>query len=217
MSASQLTILALLLVHLIGYVLPVERIVAELARAREKAPPLRLETTLVGIVPGWPQRVTLELHPDFGQRVRDDQGRQWLLYRGELVSARPSRPPVWIPELEFMTLRSEEDLRTWLERARVDLERTEFARCGESDCYILGGKNGSAQVWLEKERFELLRLVLPGGRELVFEDYRSWSGVRFPREIKVLDAHGELAILTVETLRRARELAQEDFVPTLEE
>ncbi len=202
-----------LIVGVLGYVLPVERIVAELSRAREDAPPLRLEAHLSGIVPDWPERVVLELHPDFGLRVSDSQGGHWLLHRGQLVAGSPLRAPLWIPDIEILTLRGEEDLLAWLERAQVDVGRNELARCGEADCYVVGGKDRQAQVWLDTDRFEVVRLLLPGRRELLLERYRSWSGVRFPSTIKVLDAHGELATLTVETLQRARDLAEEDFFP----
>ncbi len=202
-----------LLLSVLGYVLPLERVVAELSRARQDALPLRLEASLSGIVAAWPERVTLELHPDFGLRAIDRQGSQWLVRRGQLVMGNTPRLPVWIPDIEILGLRSEEDLLTWLARARVDLGRNELARCGESDCYVLGGIGGRGQVWLEKDRFEVLRLVLPGGRELLFEGYASWTGVRFPRTIKVLDTHGELAVLTVESLTRARDLSEEDFLP----
>ncbi len=212
MSSQVISATLALLVSVLGYVLPVERVVAELSRAREDALPLRIEARLSGIVPAWPAQVVLELHPDFGMRVLDDRGGQWLMRQGQLVLGNPPRVPLWIPEIEILGLRSEEDLLTWLARARVDLGRNELARCGESDCYVLGGIGRGGQVWLEKERFEVLRLVLPGKRELLLESYASWTGIRFPRTIKVLDTHGELATLTIESLTRAGDLGEEDFL-----
>ncbi len=215
MSGSVISATLALLVSILGYVLPVERVVAELSRARQDAPPLRLEARLSGIVPAWPERVVLELHPDFGLRAFDGQGGQWLVRQGQLMTGNHHRVPAWIPEIEILGLRSEQHLLTWLARAQVDLQRNELARCGESDCYVLGGMGRGGQVWLEKQRFEVLRVVLPGGRELLLEHYASWTGVRFPRTIRILDPHGELAILTIETLSRARDLSEEDFLPSL--
>ncbi len=215
MSSPLISATLALLVGVLAYVLPVERVVAELARAREDAPPLRIEARLSGIVPAWPERVVLELHPDFGLRVIDDQGGQWLMRQGQFVMGNSPRTPLWIPDIEILGLRDEQDLLTWLARARVDLGRNELARCGESDCYVLGGIGRGGQVWLEKESFEVLRLVLPGGRELLLEGYASWTGIRFPRTIKVLDTHGELATLTIESLSRARDLSEEDFLAPL--
>ncbi len=212
MNAPVISATLALLVSVLGYVLPVERVVAELSRTREDALPLRIEARLSGIVSAWPEQVVLELHPDFGLRAFDDRGGQWLVRQGQLVMGNPPRAPRWIPDIEILGLRGEEDLLTWLARARVDLGRNELARCGESDCYVLGGIGRGGQVWLEKERFEVLRLVLPGGRELLLEDYASWTGIRFPRTIKVLDTHGELATLTIESLSRAGNLGEEDFL-----
>ncbi len=215
MSGSVISVSLALLMSVLGYVLSVDRVVAELSRARQEALPLRLEARLSGIVPAWPEHVVLELHPDFGLRVLDGQGGQWLLRQGQLTRGNHLRAPAWIPEIEILGLRSEHHLLTWLARARVDLERNELARCGESQCYVLGGIGRGGQVWLEKESFEVLRVVLPRGRELLLEHYASWTGVRFPRTIRVLDRHGELAVLTIETLSRARDLSEEDFLPPI--
>lgn len=198
---------------LLAYVLPVERVVAELARQREHAPPLRLEISVDGILPSWPQRVVIELHPDFGLKVTDDTGGRWLLRQGRVLAGDSRRAPRWLPELEILTLREEEGLHGWLENTRVDVDSSELVRCGASDCFVLGGRAGPAQVWLDKDSFEVVRLILPEGRQLLFEDYRSWSGTRFPSVIKVLDSHGVLATLTLLALSRAPDLDEEDFSP----
>ncbi len=197
----------------LAYILPAERVVLELVRVRENALPLRLETALRGIVSSWPEQVTLELHPDFGLRVSDTEGGSWLLRQGRVVAGSPPRAPLWIPDIEILALRTEEGLRAWLRRARVDLSRNELARCGESDCFILGGTRSPGQVWLDKDRFEVVRVVLPEGRQLVFEGYQDWSGVRFPRDIKILDSHGPLATLSVQRLGAAPDLGADDFSP----
>ncbi len=213
MSTSVAAGFLALTATLLAYVLPVERVVAELARQREHALPLRLELSLDGILSSWPQRVTLELHPEFGLKVTDDLGGRWLLRQGRLVAGDSPRAPLWLPELEILTLNQELDLRAWLQHARVDVYSNELGRCGEAVCFVLGGRGRPGQVWLNKDRFEVVRLILPEGRQLLFEGYRSWSGTRFPSEIKILDSHGVLATLSVLALSRALDLSEEDFAP----
>lgn len=211
MSTSLATGFLALTATLLAYVLPVERVVAELARQREEALPLRLELSLDGILSSWPQRVMLELHPEFGLKVTDDLGGRWQLWQGRVVAGDSPRPPRWLPELEILTSNQEVDLRAWLQHARVDVYSNELGRCGEAVCFVLGGRGRPGQVWLNKDRFEVVRLSLPEERQLLFEAYRSWSGTRFPSEIKILDSHGVLATLTVLTLSSAPDLSEEDF------
>ena len=213
MSTSLAAGFLALTTTLLAYVLPVDRIVAELVRQREHAPPLRLELSLEGILSSWPQQVMLELHPEYGLKVTDDVGGHWLLRQGRVVAGDSLRAPRWLPDLEILTLNQELDLHAWLQHARVDVYSNELGRCGESDCFVLGGRGRPAQVWLNKDRFEVVRLILPEGRQLLFERYRSWSGTRFPSEIKILDSHGVLATLSVLALSRAPDLSEEDFAP----
>ncbi|MFQ5515290.1 MAG: hypothetical protein ACE5FG_12765 [Myxococcota bacterium] len=202
----------LLVPILLGFVLPAERILAELAKLHRKATPLRVEARLRGIGADWPDRITLELHPDLGQRVSDGRGGRWLIRHGHLLAGTGARPPIWVPPIELLVLREEADLRTWLHALRIPALDNRLARCAATDCFVIGGPSPSGELWLDKDRFEPLDLVWPDGRRVELRGYRDWQGRRFPSEISILDEHGALATLTVERVSPTT-LGDEEFSP----
>ena len=130
----------LLALLVLGYVLPGERVILQLTTLREKQAPLRVEATLVDGDPDWPSRVRFELHPEFGFRVSVENGGRWLVENGRVVAASDQKVPAWIPALGILVLKPEEALRAWLEWARIDIAVNQLARCGESDCFVVGGR-----------------------------------------------------------------------------
>ena len=194
----------------LGFVLPAERVIDELGRVRKAAFPLRAEATLSGIGRGWPREVVLELHPVAGLRVQDDAGGRWLVRQGRLVAGSRPRLPVWVPEAEILLLQEPKQVHAWLEALGIDPLANRLARCGEADCFVLGGPERPGRLWLDKDRFEVARLILRDRRSVEFEAYRDWDGVRFPSKIHILDAHGEVATLTLTAVKRSR-LRSEDF------
>ena len=64
----------LLAVSLLAYVLPGARVVEQVVKVRAKQAPLRIDANLSGIGQDWPERVTIELHPEFGTRIQDARG-----------------------------------------------------------------------------------------------------------------------------------------------
>lgn len=213
MTAPALSWLAAALVALpLGYVLPGDRMLAELERQREERPPLRIEAELAGRTRGWPEAVVIELHPELGFRVSDDAGRRWLVRRGSVVAGSDDSAPAWIPDLEILVLRVGDELRDWCRRAEVNLNVNELGRCGELDCFVLGGREGRSQLWLEKDRFDVIRWV-SRGRSIEFLDYTDWDGQRFPSSIELRDRKGAYAILSVRGVVARPGLSADDFQP----
>ncbi len=188
---------------LLAYVLPVDLVVLQIAKVHRAAPPLRVEATLEGIGDAWPERVTFELHPEFGFRIQTDRGDRWLFHAdGGLEGTQLPAPP-WIPDLRILTLRDAELLSSLVVATGVDTEFSEFARCGEFDCFVLGGRDATAQIWVEKDRFEVLEMKTARGWRTLYAEYRAWSKVRFPSEIRVFDKYGSVGSLRVESVARA--------------
>jgi hypothetical protein len=198
---------------LFGFVLPVDRIVNELSHRRRDFPTLHIEARLSGIGTGWPEQVSMDLHPRLGLRIQDDEQGRWLLHHGRLVAGTLPRIPLWVPQLEILALQEPDALRAWLDQIGVDHTRNALARCDETDCFVIGGIRSPAQVWLDKDRFEVVRLVLPERRRVEFARYRNWDGISFPSEIEILDDHGAVATLIPQAVSRATSLAEEDFLP----
>ncbi len=116
------------LLVLAGYVLPGERLLTALQHARAQLSPLRVDAELAGEVDGWPDAVFFEIHPELGVRAGDDAGGRWLVRNGRVIAGTSRPAPGWIPELELLALRTEEGLRAWLERARVDVAINQLGR-----------------------------------------------------------------------------------------
>ncbi len=200
---------------LLAYVLPVDRVLLQLGLDRERTPPLHVQATLAGIGEDWPEQVQLDLHPELGFRVagwRGSSGERWLFAAGNAQAGTRLPAPPWIPDLDILSLRDPEILLARLEDLGVDLEQSELARCGEFDCFVLGGRGPGPQVWVEKDRFEVIAVrTARGGVE--YSRWRSWKELRFPAEIRVYDEFGTIGTLSVLDVSAARSLGDEDFSP----
>jgi hypothetical protein len=205
-------ILAALVALPLGYVLPGERVLLELSNRRLKSTPLRVETELLGGADHWPRRVMFELHPDLGFRVSEPGGGRWLVRGGRVVASSAPTPP-WIPALEILVLRQEEDLQAWMRWAGVPYDVNQLGRCGEMDCFVIGGRDGHRQLWIDKDRFEVLRWVAGPESAIEFSHYRNWEEIRFPSEIRIVDRDSEFAVFLLEQVSTAPELGAADFTP----
>jgi hypothetical protein len=208
--------LALALAPLLAYVIPGEVALQELVRRLGPSAPLRVEARLT---PGEedgvePLRVVLELDPLYGVRASDEHGGRWLVAADRVVAGN-APAPAWLPQLEVLLLADEGALRGFLARNRIDARVNELGRCGAHDCFVLGGRRGPGQLWLDKDEFEVVRLVLPDQRAVEFGPRRHWGdgrgGPRFPAQIRVADALGRLSILAVDAVQRAPALSAQDF------
>ena len=212
MSAVLALLLASVLAPAPGYVLPADRVVKQLEEKRTKQLPLRIEAELSGVTLAWPTEVVFELHPEFGFRISDDQGGRWLIRRGVIV-AGTREPPPWIPELEILSVQAADDLYAWFRRSEVDLSRNELARCGDLDCFVLGGRSGRSQLWIDKDAFDVQRWTSDSGRSVGFLSYTNWDGLRFPGIIELSDRKGVFATLVIHAVRSAKRLKPGDFSP----
>jgi hypothetical protein len=201
---------------LLGFVLPSERVLLQLEERRARAKPLHIEADLAGDprgVQAWAPRVVFELHPEFGARVSDSYGGRWLVRGRRVVASNRELVPDWIPALEILVLRSAEELQEWLDWARVDGQINQLGRCGEADCFVLGGRAATRQLWIDKDRFEILRWVAGSGRRIEFAQYANWGSVRFPSEIRVVERDENFAVFSVTAVRPISGLAEADFGP----
>ena len=202
---------ALALAALLAYVLPAERVIEQLASRRASAAALRVEARLDGIGESWPERVVLELHPRLGTRVSDERGERWLLRDGRLQAGTRQPAPPWLPELDVLFAPDLVALGRLFADLGIDTSRNELGRCGERDCFVLGGRDAPAQLWLDKDTLDVVELRLASGRRIEFAAPQAWQGARFPAEIRVHDEWGKIATLRVEGAAKAPELRADDF------
>jgi hypothetical protein len=204
----------LLALLVLGYVLPGERVILQLTTLREKQQPLRVEATLTSADSDWPSRVRFELHPEFGFRISDENGGRWLVENGRVIAASDHKAPEWVPALEILVLKLDESLRAWLDWARIDIEVNQLGRCGESDCFVIGGRAASRQLWIEKDRFEVQRWVAGRGSGVEFDGWTDWGkSLRFPAQIRIVDRDEVFAEFEVSRVTPAPSLSKADFSP----
>ncbi len=197
----------------LAYVLAADRVVLQMAEEHKGTPALRIDAVLTGIGDAWPEHVTFELHPDFGFRLESDRGNRWLFHADGGLQGTVLPTPPWIPDLRLLTLRDAELLRELVVATGLDFAASELVRCGEFDCFVLGGRDAPAQLWVDKDRFEILELRDSVGRRTRYTDYRSWGRTRFPAEIEILDAYGSIGTLRVENVTLAGALGADQFSP----
>jgi len=203
---------ALALVWL-AFVVSGERVVGLLAESRAKSGPLRVEAKLTARDSGAPETLVIELHPDLGARVSDGRGGRWLIAHGRTVAGTQTPAPAWLPDLEPLVLKQEGELKSWLAGEGIDLGKNELARCGDGDCWVLGGRQATAQLWVEKGALEVRRVVGSHPARLEFADWREFGKVRFPGRIEIAEAAGPpAATLTVQTVTQIA-LSADDLSP----
>jgi hypothetical protein len=182
----------------LAFVVSGDHVVGLLAESRAKNTPLRIEAKLSARDSSAPTQVVIELHPELGARISDDKGGRWLVANGRAVAGTQMPAPAWLPDLAPLVLRRESELRAWIAAEGIDLARNELARCGDADCWVLGTRQGPAQLWVEKSALELRRVVGAHPARVAFDDWREFGKIRFPAKIEIADASGPpAAILAV--------------------
>ncbi len=213
MSRLRALAVAVVALAVCGYVIPSERILREIARVRGGAVPLRVEARLEGVPDEEARALVIELHPHKGVRIRDERGARWLPRAGHALAPPGVDVPAWLPPVDVLSLSREDDLSRWLGEAGVDVSVSRLVRCGEADCLALGPAAAQAQLWVDKDRFEVRRVSFAGGRSADFEAWRDWQGRRFPERIRLQQDGGAVGTLTVTAVSAAPELGREDFSP----
>lgn len=203
----------LLLIPVLAYVLPAERALEQIGKAGALRGPIALIVRIEGVDPSWPSQASIDVHPKEGMRVDDGRGGRWVVRGGRVVGASTPALPAWLPQLEVVGFASADSLTSWLRASGVDVQRNELGRCGVEDCFVIGGRDGPAQLWVEKDRFEARRWVSPLGRSFEFGPYAAFGNVKFPSKIEVFETEGRLATLTVTQLSPASTLGAADFSP----
>ena len=201
----------LLLIPVLAYVLPAGRALEQIGKAGALRGPISLAVRVEGVDPTWPGQVSIDVHPREGVRVDDGRGGRWVVSGGRVVGASTSALPAWLPQLEVVGFASAEALTSFLQASGVDVQRNELGRCGPEDCFVIGGRDGPAQLWVEKDRFEARRWVSALGRSFEFAPYATFGNVKFPSKIEVFESEGRLATLTVIQLSPASSLGPSDF------
>ncbi len=202
----------LLLLPVLAYVLPADRALEQIGKGALRVP-VALTVQVEGVDPTWPSQVSIDVHPKEGVRIDDGRGGRWVVRGGRVVAASTSALPAWLPQLEVVGFASADALVGWLRASGVDVERNELGRCGAEDCFVIGGRDGAAQLWVEKDRFETRRWVSGRGRSFEFAPYAAFGNVKFPSKIEVFETEGRLATLTVAQLSPASSLGPADFSP----
>ena len=190
----------------LAWFLPGDLVVEEWAARQTFPAPLKIEATLEGDGLDAPRRVGWTIHSGRGIEFDDGRGGRWRVQGDRVVEGPSFPPPEWIPRLEILTLQGRSAIERYLRRHAIDAGRNHLARCGEFDCFVLGGRGSPAQLWIEKDAFFVRALQLPGEPRIELGAPRSWPEARgsgFPERIEFFDSVGPapIATLAVESVR----------------
>jgi hypothetical protein len=197
----------------LAFVLPGDRVVGLLAEAHGGRTPLRIEAKLTARDSSAPERLVIEISPDLGARISDDDGGRWLVANGRATAGTRMPAPAWLPDLAPLVLRRESELAGWIAGAGVDVGHNELARCGDGDCWVLGTRQAPAQLWIEKSALDVRRIVRAGAPRTSFDDWQEFAKIRFPKHIEIADDAGPIATLAVESVAPIT-LGAADLSPT---
>jgi hypothetical protein len=193
------------------YVLPGVRVLEQIEAVRKRQPAIHVVADLTGTDRSFPARVEADLHPELGARFSDGAGGRWVMRRGRVVASNRSELPAWIPQLEPLGLATRSELESWLAAMGIDPAVNDLGRCGDQDCFVLGGRQAGEQLWIEKDRFEVRRLATSTGRRTSYDEYRDFEKLRFPGRIAIADGNEEIAVWTVQQAVSAGGLSERDF------
>jgi hypothetical protein len=208
-SAAGLAIAAVALL-LTGYVLPADRVLKEIARSRDRVSPVRIRVEVERAGTDRPASLRVEVHPKGGWRIQSDDGSRWVGRGPSLIEGPPDAPPGGLGAAWLILISEEGKLRSYLARLGVNLDRNQLGRCGDDDCFVFGGRDGAAQLWVDKDRLEVRKLRDRKGQEVEFDGYRGGIGpVRVPTIIRVLDPLGTIGEAAVVEFEEAPELRDE--------
>ena len=198
------------LAGLLLYIAPPERLLPLLEESRPEIEAIRMQAELSGQTLGEPGLVTLETHVDFGVRASSVEGGRWLLQRGRVTVGGTGGSGRWLPELEILLLHTPEQFQNWFGTRGVDFDRNDLGRIDELDCFVIGGRDRDAQLWLDKQTLEVVRFVSTSGLQVDYRGYATFEGLRLPTRIEV-QRGGDPLVLSIETVERAPALGPDDF------
>jgi len=127
-------------------------------------------------------RARLELvHRDgFRERHLAVPGR----YRASRDGASIERPRILLPPLYLLQVGRGSDLASWLAERGAPLD-AELGYEEEHDCYVLGGREGRAALWIDQDTLTLVRVDLPGGHRVRYGPLRVFDGIQLPEWIDI--------------------------------
>lgn len=188
---GTLLVLSALGFSLLGFVLSAERVLHEIAEVRDGTSPIQVTVELGESGEDAGRHLWVDLHPRGGWRVVDEQGTQWSGQGPWTRRTGGEPPPAGLALAWLLAVSDQQRLSSMVGQLGVDLRLNQLGRCGEGDCFVLGGRDGAAQLWVEKDRFEVRRYQSPRGWTLEFEDYRQGLGrLRIPSQLRLVGPEG---------------------------
>ena len=186
------------------------RVLTEMTRARARVSPVRIRVEVERADADRPVGLRVEIHPGGGWRIQAEDGSRWVGRGPSVIEGPQDAPPGGLGAAWLMLISRKGTLRSYLSRLGIDLNRNQLGRCGDDDCFVLGGRDGAAQLWVDKDHLEVRKLRDRKGQEVEFDGYRGGIGpVRVPTIIRVLDPLGTIAEAAVVEFEEAPELSDE--------
>jgi hypothetical protein len=127
--------------------------------------------------------------------------------RAPLVDPHPLLPPLFLLQADPGAA-----LQERLAELGGSPDRAALGHDGDHDCFVLGGPDGAAALWVDQASFAPVRIELPGGVRYRLGPPRMAGGVALPAWI-ALEAPGRPALRMTIAEARPEAAAQDAFEP----
>lgn len=126
-------------------------------------------------------RLSLRHQDGFVERQLRRSGGLLAARDGERIEGpHPLAPPFWV--LQASTGGA---LLARLGELGGDPARVELGYDGEHDCYVLGGRQGGASIWVDKDTQQVVRIDLGDGTKYRFLAWSMRDGAQLPGRIEL--------------------------------
>jgi hypothetical protein len=139
------------------------------------------------------------------------------LRRGRALEASRDRAPLadphpLLPPLFLLQADPGAALQERIAELGGSPDRTALGHDGDHDCFVLGGPDGAASLWVDQASFAPVRIELPGGVRYRLGPPRMTGGVALPAWI-ALEAPGRPALRMTIAEARPEAAAPDAFEP----
>lgn len=140
--------------------------------------------------------------------IRTAQDRL-VVVNGQIYTGPPERFEAY---KEILLIETRRAMEAYLLQLGLDLNRTSLGRFEDDYCFVIGAvypDESAAQLWVQKDTFRPLRLILPpsvlspqeGLLDVRFRDWGQIEGAAYPMLIQIFRKHQLYREMRVENLR----------------
>jgi hypothetical protein len=116
---------------------------------------------------------------------------------------------------KYLAIKSKDSYLSYIKELNI-VENVRLSRAGGLICFAIGVESTvdelKPQMWIDQNSFRLIKLRLPSGAEIEFNDYIEKDGAHYPRQ-KIISWNGKTVTITVTKISAAQSTTIKSFYP----